>query len=138
MSYAQELRVVGQTIERLELRDFQITAEQSGYLVRSGPDDSPSHSRLTPQEIGRLERVGQSLRRESNQVPDFYRPSHLLRALGAYMDVGGLRLVQLSKHGPGITLETETAWGNRQVEERSIGALYDVSVRMYLKRSNRS
>ncbi len=137
ISYAQQLRVVGQTVETLELRDFQITADRSGYVVEATPPDVTPPHHLTPQDLERLERAGQAKRKDGSQMPDFYRPSQVLRALGAYLDIGGLQLLQLSKHGPGITLEAQTASGGRQTEERSIAAVYDMSVRMYLKRSSR-
>ena len=137
MSYAQQLRVVGQTVETLQLRDFQVTTDRSGYVVEAAPPAETPPEYLTPQDLDRLERAGQAKRKDSSQMPDFYRPSQVLRALGAYLDIGGLQLLQLSKHGPGITLEAQTATGGKQTEERSIAAVYDMSVRMYLKRSSR-
>jgi len=56
--------------------------------------------------------------------------------MGAYIHGKGARFLQMSRHGPSMTIRYETAAGHI-TEEFTRPSLYDLVVRMYLKRSDR-
>ncbi|HWP58809.1 MAG TPA: hypothetical protein VNL14_13035 [Candidatus Acidoferrales bacterium] len=91
----------------------------------------------TASDIARLEDEGQSRRRDGHTMPDAYSPSQLLRAAGAYLDRKRARLQQLSKQDGTIKLRYETSLGSA-TEELTVAYLYDMAVRLYLRRSDRA
>lgn len=136
MSYSQQLRVVGQAIESRGIPDFTVRSDGADYLIQGEPVASWPQVRLTPEELEQLELRGRANRRDDKQAPDFHRPSNVLRTIGFYLDSRGAHLQAVSKHELMLTLELETADGTAETEVRSVPNLYDLSLRMYNRRSN--
>ena len=60
----------------------------------------------------------------------------LLRLAGNYVDRKG-HLVRISRFGPQLTIHYVTERGETKIEDIDISSFYDLSVHMYLKRSER-
>ena len=94
--------------------------------------------RYTPAEIERLEREGQARRRDPHGTPDANSLSQLLRAIGAYLDSKGVRLVGISRRDRFVTLQYQMGRRNRQEEFLTPSSLHDLWASMYLRRSPRA
>jgi hypothetical protein len=94
--------------------------------------------RYTAEDVQRLEQEGQSRRRDSNGMPDFYNLSQILRTVGAYVDSKHTRMRKLYKRGMKLTLEYETAEGLPNIEEHTVSSFYNFFVHMYLHRQRQS
>lgn len=137
--YSQALRAIGQDLESLNLKYFDITSQGKDYLVRAGTSPEPLEMRYTPEDIGRLERQGRSKRSDPSQTPDLAAISQALRAIGEYIDRKDGRLVKLSRQVPSgnmplLSVEYQTGMRERKKEELRASGLYDLSVRMYKQR----
>jgi hypothetical protein len=137
---AQQLRCVGQAIEAAGLEDFDIEVQEGQYVVyapnRHDCRGSPIH--LGSKDLMRLELEGRARRRDGNRVPDYYQPSHILRAVGAILDGRRERLCQLSKRGPRVTFQVQTPFGEQRAEEYTLALLYELSLRLYMQRAKAS
>ena len=71
--------------------------------------------RYTPEDIDRLDREGRTRRQPSQKMPGTESVSQILRAVGAYLDLKGTHLLELSKRGPWITLRYKTAEGGQEL-----------------------
>jgi hypothetical protein len=94
--------------------------------------------RYTPRDVDRLEQEGQAKRMNSRAIADANSLSQLLRTIGAYMGQKRARLLKMSWNGATITLIYETSSGRLTDEELTVSDLYDVWVRMYMKRADRN
>ena len=90
----------------------------------------------TAADIDQIEHEGQAQRRDPHGMPDAYSPSQVLRAAGAYLDRKRAKLQELSKKNGRIKLRYETSFG-ATTEELTVSYLYDLAVRMYLRRRDR-
>jgi hypothetical protein len=113
-------------------------------LKRNGASETPPvHTsrqpiqlQYTSSDIEQLEREGQARRQHPHSMPDVYSPSQVLRAAGAYLDRKRAKLVELAKNDANIKMRYETSLGAAS-EELSVPYLYDMAVRMYLRRTER-
>jgi len=116
LSYADELRALGQALEKQCLMSFELQAKGGDYLVR-GLAHSPQEARLyllgrmeervasalwgksgprtqvsevvfqfPPERVWQLHRDGRKKRANGEQTPDPCRLSQLLRSTGCYLD----------------------------------------------------
>ena len=159
------LRAIGQALEALHLGDFELESHESYYLVRGEAvragriqslrqdvwDSNPPalwgksrrprpvalELRYTPNEIERLEQKGRARRKDLNRMPDPFSQSQVLRGVSHYIERKGGRLMKISRQDRWVTIEYETAQGDRTVERAAVSFLYRLFVRMYLKRSDR-
>ncbi|MCZ6625036.1 MAG: hypothetical protein O7B35_12525 [Deltaproteobacteria bacterium] len=92
----------------------------------------------TPEDIERLEREGQARRRDPNRMPNAHSTSQLLRAVGAYVDHKGARLLAVSWRDQSVSIVYETAQGRRELDVFRLDSMYDFWVRMYLRRVDRT
>ena len=93
--------------------------------------------RFTADDIAKLEQQGQSRRQASPGMPDLHSLPQVLRTIGDYLDRQGHELARVVKQGQNITIEHDMPDSQRSVEERTASSLYDLSVRMYLRRTDR-
>jgi hypothetical protein len=162
--YSRALRAIGSALEAVQIEAFEINYDGENYSIRIEPQGekkpqppgvltalkrvlphlhAPAGSLdglemiYTPDKIERLDRDGQ-LRREQSGEPDPHSLPQALRAIGAYLHLKNARLVRISKHGPFFTIQYETALDGFTTEEFTPSSLYDVFVRLYLKRRNRT
>ena len=160
VSYSQSLRVIGQFLETLKPKDFEIQLLQdeisvrlrvvevvapppppkSKFSFRSPPPAPPktqetkSERRYSIQEIEELDREGQTKRVNSDAPADFYSLSQMLRTVGSYVDHRHLRLLDLSWDGTRLVLRLEGADGRSRTEEHAVSSFHDYFSRMYLRR----
>jgi len=93
---------------------------------------------VTEGDIERYEREGRDQRRAGRNTPDAHSVSHVLRVLGSILDQKGGRLVSVSKDEQIVALEYDLTRGRMAAERFDMPALYDLWVRMYLKRTARN
>jgi len=136
-TYAAELRAVGQGIEQLKLAQFEIEANQDDYMVRSLEGEAQQW-RWPPDVVERLEHEGRRRRQRAEGMPEAHRPSQVLRALGQYLDNLGARPKRITKGTDEIVMVYETSAGSRVTESRTLSSVYDLWVRMYLRRRTRN
>jgi hypothetical protein len=94
--------------------------------------------RYTPRDVDRLEQEGQAKRMNSRALADAGSLSQLLRTIGDYVGQKRARLLKISWNGTSIVLLYETSLGRLANEELTVSDLYDVWVRMYMKRADRN
>jgi hypothetical protein len=177
--YARDLRAIGQDLENVGLRAFNLECTEASYLVwtRSGRTDveaSPllrlSRSRLQklwknkPQartqaqeeyvtqpslppskrfryslrEIDAIEREGKSQRRQGSRITDGHSLSQLLRTAGALVEQRGERLLGISWQELSVSIVVQTTQARREIDVFRPDNLYDLWVKMYLKRETRA
>jgi hypothetical protein len=159
-SYSQSLRVIGQFLQTLKPKDFEIQLLQGEITVRlrvmeviipptppkpkfsfRAPPPAPATTRETTserrysiQEIEELDREGQTKRVNTDAPTDFYSLSQMLRTVGSYVDHRHLRLLDLNWDGSRLVLRLEGADGRSGTEEHAVSSFHDYFSRMYLRR----
>jgi hypothetical protein len=170
-THAQILRVIGQALNKLHVKTFELKIQGNKYFLRAeatkpllkksriqnglksqlwalrrrfqGPYRAKHPSvvfelRYTPQDINDLESKGQARRQDPKGMPDAYSLSEILRVVGAYVDLKGARLLEVSKQGQWVTIRYQTAQDRTHMEKVEISSFYAIFVRMYLRRSDRT
>ena len=91
----------------------------------------------TLKDAGRLNEEGKARRGTVNEAgaPGL---SQFLRAVGAYVTQKPARLQKISRRDDSITIRYETPGGENNEEVLSMADLYDLGVRMSMKRADRS
>lgn len=159
-AYAQPLRAIGQAIEAQQWQDYEVFMDGSDYTIRVEAERPPSSEkrrwplsaasheeapgcqiwvlRCTPEVVERLQREGRARRRDPEGLPDPYSPSQVLHVAGAYLERRGARLVRIAKRGLRVFIQFETSVGQEITEEYPLSQLYDLWVRMYLRRAKKN
>jgi hypothetical protein len=157
---AQSLRVIGQQLAGLGVDFFEVEKSGAEYVVwmQSGesagksrekallnsisqnirqPADSaeqhPSPMRLQPAQILQADSDNRLRRLQPTELPDPYNLSTVLRVLGDYLDRKGADEFAIAYDSASLTVQ----YGQKS-ESLRIDDLYDLGVRMYLRRSNRA
>jgi hypothetical protein len=179
LDYPRHLRVIGQDLERLRLKTFNLESTGDYYLVwslsgrtevESNPlsrlsknrlqklwktkSQSRSHGReegftlssslsakryrYSLRDIERMEYESRSLRRRKSGPTDGHSLSQLLRTVGALVGQRRERLLGISWQDFSVSIVFETALGQREIDVFRPDNLYDLWVRMYLRRDNRA
>lgn len=138
---ARELRAVGQALEQQGVRDFNLRRTGQGYLIWERDSASHFHPiapsyRFDRSDIERIERDGISRRSQRFHPVNGHKLSHLLRALGAQIERRGQRLLGLTWSADAVGVVVEQRRGRRRVEQVRADILYDLWVRMYLRRAH--
>ena len=100
--------------------------------------DSPVELLYELKDIERLEEEGQSRRINPNGTANPSSLSQVLRCIGAYLNQKRARLLKLSREAESFRVEYETSLGTNMKEVLSLSDLYDLWVRMYLQRTERT
>jgi hypothetical protein len=179
LDYPRHLRVIGQDLENLRLKTFNLECTGDAYLIWSPSDkaDTEGHplSRLSKnrlqklwknksqprsygheerftlpsslptkryrysfRDIERMEYESKSRRRRKSTITDGHSLSQLLRTVGAVVGQRRERLLGISWQDFSISVVVETTQGQRQIDVFRPDNLYDLWVRMYLRRDNRA
>ena len=167
MSFARQLRALGQALERFSFSAFELDVENGiysvvakssateqkrslsvlraigGFFRRSDPTrrrlDCQVDLRFTPEEIEKFDLHGRSRREDAGKTPDPYSISQLLRGAGCYLDNRNVsERVTISFAGRWITIRYETPDKQAANERHDLEYFYDCWVQMYLRRSNRA
>jgi hypothetical protein len=105
--------------------------------------DAPEHPsdsvelRYSPEDIARLDDEGRAKRRGSGGAQEAHSLSQILRAAGSFVDQRNGRLLDIRKEGVSITVAYESALATKVSEQFTVSELYDLWVKMYLKRAGR-
>jgi hypothetical protein len=159
LSYAQSLRVIGQDLQGLGIGSFELDKSGDQFMVRMSSDEPAPRSRkftFLDRVVGRSRGSETSARRianpiqfsrskilwsdnenrlkrsEANAMPDARNLSLVLRVVGDYLDRKGIGDFAILWS----TDSVKVSYG-KKVESFTIQDLYDLGVRMYLRRSNR-
>lgn len=147
---ARELRAVGQALEQLHVRNFNLRRAGKAYLIwqrdsappatkpplKRAPVSPAPNYRLSRDDIERIERDGKSRRSQYFHPVNGHKLSHLLRTLGAQVERRGQRLLGVTWRDDAVSVVVETRPGRRHVEQIRTEILYDLWVRMYLRRAH--
>jgi hypothetical protein len=172
------LRVIGQDLETLRLKTFNLECVGDAYLVwsPSGTAETEDHNvarvsknrlqklwkqaqprsrgheerftlpsslstkryRYSFRDIERMEHESRSHRRRKTSITDGHSLSQLLRTVGAVVGQRRERLLGISWQDFSISVVVETTQGQRQIDVFRPDNVYDLWVRMYLRRDNRA
>lgn len=165
LSYAQELRALGQDLEAYKLLSVDLQMDEGLYVVRGiarvstgslfarllrvfshnsssalGQRHSTSEIELrySLRDIEQLESRGRAKRKEPHHMPDPYSLSQVLRGAGSYLDNrAGTHLVEITVKDQWITLQYETPRGWLECDRQDVEYFYNYWVKMYLRRRDR-
>jgi hypothetical protein len=156
LSFSQSLRVIGQELESLGVDAFELGKLDDEYVVqmdRNGADEKSSNNsllkrisekmhgagdsqmaplRFTTEQIIRSDIERAVRRAESSGIPNSGNLSLILRVLGNYLDERGADDFTILCSSDGIKVNYD-----RKLERFTTDNLYDLGVRMYLRRSGR-
>jgi hypothetical protein len=137
-----------------ELSSEGVTPDQLGVIWGKVPDfkseeripQAPQSASVltsielhyTTKDVDRLEQEGRLRRGESQRLPDVLSLSQVLRCVGAYLNQKRARLLKLRREGESVSVEYETTLGSQLKETLVTAELYDIWVRMYLQRAERT
>ena len=177
--YTRHLRVIGQDLESLRIKSFNLECTGDAYLVwpslgsvnneeypfsrlsksrlqklwknKSQPRSHGNEERFTLpsslptkryrysfRDIELMEYENRRRRHRKNTVTDGHSLSQLLRTVGAIVGQRHERLLGISWQDFSISVVVETTQGQRQIDVFRPDNLYDLWVRMYLRRDNRA
>jgi len=137
---SKALRAIGQDLEARGIKIFVIRCEADLYVVEAGyqspPAPTPVTLHYTLDDIEQLDQEGREQSDHDSGVEDFLRLSQILRAIGSYVSWKGARLLSVSNNAlmgtmAVVTIEYETAQGERVVDDRTGSAIYDMCVSIY-------
>jgi hypothetical protein len=164
LSYARDLRAIGQALEDKNLTSFALEVEAGSYVARGTrlePDSGWSlvgglrdlvssltggsrrssnevELRFTADGIDRIEDGGRAKRRDSHSTPDAHSVSQLLRGAGAYLDRRrNVSLLGITVEDRWVTLRYVNADGRIEQTKQDLEFFYNYWVKMYLQRRNR-
>ena len=146
IGWSEDLRAIGQDLEARGIKTFVIRCEADLYVVEAGyqspPAPTPVTLYYTLNDIEQLDREGREGDDRDSGVKDFLSLSRILRAIGTYVGRKGARLLSVSNNAltagkmPVVTIEYETAQGERVVDDRTGSAIYDMCVSIYMLRGD--
>jgi hypothetical protein len=179
LDYPRHLRVIGQDLESLRLKTFNLECTGDAYFVWSSsggadteedplsrlsknrlqklwknksqsrahgheehftlPSSLPTKRyRYSFRDIERMEYENRSRRHRKNSITDGHSLSQLLRTVGAIVGQRRERLLGISWQDFSVSVVVETTQGQRQIDVFRPDNLYDLWVRMYLRRDHRA
>jgi hypothetical protein len=138
-SYARTLRCVGQALDDLSLKAFQVKLQNDVYEVQAwqkGIYSAPEiELRYTAEDLKRLEHEGRRKRRHPPKRTNFFTVSQLLRLAGNYLDRVEGRLVKISWQKQAdriqsVTLQYEPIEEQRK-EEKPSATIEEICLHIY-------
>jgi hypothetical protein len=102
------------------------------------PSQTGRRLRYSVQELDRIEKEQRAQRRRQSGNADGHCLSQLLRTLGDLVGQRSERLLGIAWQELSIGVVVETSQGRKEIEVFRPDNLYDLWVRMYLKRDNRA
>ena len=106
---------------------FPLSASRTGKRLR-----------YSVQELDRIEKEQRARRRQQSGNADGHRLSQLLRTIGDLVRQRGERLLGIAWQELSVSIVVETPHGQKEIDVFRPDNLYDLWVRMYLKRDNRA
>ena len=143
--YATALRVIGQELAAHGAMIYEITLDEDGFLVQCDSDRDPRLGllklRYDDAKIDHLDRLGRKKRNTGLGASSFDTIPNVLRSIGGYVTSRKTRLIRLTNfESPGAsvlyTIEHETRYGGRVVDNCLESSIYDFAIHMYKQRDN--
>jgi hypothetical protein len=151
-SYSQVLRVIGQSLEERAVQDFSLAWRDGEFVVR-GKRSVVLGRRLIDKLLGQkaahversveihyglksilwLQIRGEAMRKNPNQIPDYFRLSQTLRTVGSYIENRAMPLLSLRRGGGTLFLEFQERSGKSRIEEHGMGSFENYFLRTYLR-----
>ena len=151
-TYSQTFRAIGQHLEEINVQDFLLEWQDDEFVLR-GLRKAPLKPRWIDRLIGRvvahtkrveihyklkdvlwLDISGQGLRKNPDQIPDYYRLSQTLRTVGRIADHRTMPLLSLQREGGTLYFKFQERTGHVRIEKQDIGSLENYFLRTYLRR----
>jgi len=155
--YTQPLRAIGQALEGMNIRSFELEPVGEEFILRGTvPGSSQGRTLYNPREqsylggltqielryslreIDLLEKAGLSRRGDFGKPADASSLSQVLRCIGGYLQQKCAHLVKVTRALDSVAVEYETSLGSKMKETFAVRDLYDLWVRMYLQRQGRT
>lgn len=114
----------------------RIIGQEESYAVSSS--QTAKRLRYSVQELDRIEREQRARRQQQSGTADGHSLSQLLRTLGDLVGRKSERLLGITWQELSVGVVVETQQGRREIDVFRPDNLYDLWVRMYLKRHNRA
>jgi hypothetical protein len=99
---------------------------------------APKRLRYTAEDLERMEQERRSGRRPQSRAADGHALSQLLRTVGDFVGRRGERLLGIAWQKLSISIVVETPQGRKEIDIYRPDNLYDLWVRMYLRREDRA
>jgi len=151
-SYAQVLRVIGQSLEERAVQDFSLVWEDGEFVLR-GKRIAALDPRWVDKFFGQkradvernveihynlksvlwLQIRGEAMRKNPDQIPDYFRLSQTLRTVGSYIESRDIPILSLARKGGMLYLELQERSGNKRIEEHAMGSFENYFMRTYLR-----
>ena len=109
--------------------------EEADHRAQS---ETAKRLRYSVHELDRIERDQRARRRQQSGTADGHRLSQLLRTVGDLVSQRGERLLGIAWQELSVSVVVETPNGRKEIDVFRPDNLYDLWVRMYLKRDNRA
>jgi hypothetical protein len=123
--------------QRTFLRSLVEAVWGSG-TAKVNPSPQPARDlRYTPADIDWLESEGKAKRGHSDAVPDAHKLSQVLRVIGDHMNRKYARGFVISWSKDSVSIEYRTANGMPEKDSFRVDTLYDLGIRMYMRRASR-
>jgi len=151
-SYSQVLRVIGQSLEERSVQDFSLLWQDNEFVLRCkriARLEQHWLDKILGQKVVRSERSveihyrlksvlwlqirGESMRKDADQVPDYFRLSQTLRTVGNYAENRTMPLLSLRRSGGILYLEFQERSGKTRLEEHGMGSFENYFLRTYLR-----
>ena len=131
-------RLANRRLRKLWADRIQPRSQGQEEYVTVSPARRMKRYRYTPREIESIEQAGQRRRRLGSAITDGHSLSQLLRTVGAVVQQRNQKLLGISWQELAVSVVFEDDHGQREIEVFRPDHLYDLWVRMYLRRDNRA
>lgn len=125
-------------LRKLWTDHIQLRSRGREEYVTVSPLGRMKRYRYTPHEIESIEQAGQRRRRLGSATADGHSLSQLLRTVGDLVQQRNQKLLGISWQELAASVVFEDDHGQREIEVFRLDHLYDLWVRMYLRRNNRA
>jgi hypothetical protein len=166
-NYSRHLRVIGQQLQQEHIANFNLQCTENRYAVWTCADTATwpnrsffdfgsrrlekwwgnrtatsarTHARFefSVEDLADMECRARNYRDPMGGFANGHSLSQLLRTIGSLAYQRNQRLLAISWRDSSICVVVETAQRKREIEAFRADNLYDIWVRMYLKRENRA
>jgi hypothetical protein len=140
--YAEELRAIGQALQKEGVTAFELHAVPAGYFIKNLTEppfslrnwlrelfNRRAESATFGFQLGDLEALseaGRARRSSDGQITNFRELSNVLRTIGAYVDSKHGELIDLQKTAISVSLAYRDKLGNEQREDRTLSSFYPI------------
>ena len=148
ISYEEELRVIGQTLESKGISIFEITCLPERYVIHAVANQSgsaskkllgflrsPSKSETYSFTLSSAEIKWQAelAKPSTSESLDIRRASNVLATVGAYLDLKQAEFFELKLRPISLSLWYRDRTGHEQQEDRAVSSFYNLFIELHRK-----